>query len=98
MELEPGGYLVDQVLLLKVDLLGWDQPVLLEGDGVVLHDVGGDGAPAVGCFVADRALVGALVPPMVFDRTEGAGILRGAWQPLQGDLILEQLFGRVLQV
>ena len=49
-------------------------------------------------FVADSALVGALVPPVVFDRTEGAGILRGAGRTLQGDLILGQLFGRNLQV
>ena len=65
---------------------------------MVLHDVGGDGGPAVGCFAADRTLVGALVPPVVFDWTEGPGILRGTGRTLQGDLILGQLFGRILQV
>ena len=73
-------------------------PVLFEGDGVVLHDVCGDGAPAVGGFVADSALVGALVPPVVFDWTEAAGILGSAGRTLQSDLILGQLFRGILQV
>ena len=65
---------------------------------MVLHDVSGDGGPAVGGFVADSALVGALVPPVVFDWTEAAGILGCAGRTLESDLILGQLFRRNLQV
>ena len=46
---------------------------------MVLHDVGGDGGPTVGGLAADRALVSALVPSVVFDWTEGARILGSAW-------------------
>lgn len=53
--------------------------VLLEGDGVVLHDMCADGAAAIGGLAADSALVGALVPPVVFDRTESPRILCSSW-------------------
>ena len=37
---------------------------------MILHNMSGDGGSAVGCFVTDSALVGALVPLVVFDRTD----------------------------
>ena len=65
---------------------------------MILHDVGGDGAAAVGCLAADLTLVGALVPSVVFDRTEGAGVLSSAGRAFQCDLILGQFLSTILQV
>ena len=70
---------------------------------MVLHDVGGDGAPAVGGFVADSALVGALVPLVVLHRAEAEVevILPGARLALQLDLRAgdnTRLFGLILRV
>ena len=65
---------------------------------MVLNDVCGDGAAAVGRLAADGALVGALVPAVVLDRTEGAWVLSSAGSSFQSDLILELFLGRNLEV
>ena len=68
---------------------------------MVIHDVLGDGAAAVGGLGADCALVGALVPLVVLHRAEVEVILPGARLTLQLDLRAgdnTRLFGLILRV
>ena len=68
---------------------------------MVIHDVLGDGAAAVGGLGADCALVGALVPLVVLHRAEAEVILPGARLTLQLDLRAgdnTRLFGLILRV
>ena len=68
---------------------------------MVIHDVLGDGAAAVGGLGADCALVGALVPLVVLHRAEAEVILPGARLALQLDLRAgdnTRLFGLILRV
>ena len=77
--------------------------VLLEADAMVIHDVLGDGAAAVGGLGADCALVGALVPLVVLHRAEAEVevVLPGPRLALQLDLRAgdnTRLFGLILRV
>ena len=72
---------------------------------MVIHDVLGDGAAAVGGLGADCALVGALVPLVVLHRAEAEVeaevILPGPRLALQLDLRAgdnTRLFGLILRV
>ena len=72
---------------------------------MVIHDVLGDGAAAVGGLGADCALVGALVPLVVLHRAEVEAevevILPGPRLALQLDLRAgdnTRLFGLILRV
>ena len=74
---------------------------------MVIHDVLGDGAAAVGGLGADCALVGALVPLVVLHRAEAEAeveaevILSGPRLALQLDLRAgdnTRLFGLILRV
>ena len=52
---------------------------------MVVHNVSGDGAPTVGGLAAHGALVGALVPLVVFD---GTGVIfSSSGDTIQGDLM-----------
>ena len=77
--------------------------VLLKADAMVIHDVLGDGAAAVGGLGADCALVGALVPLVVLHRAEAEVevVLTGPRLALQLDLRAgdnTRLFGLILRV
>ena len=61
---------------------------------MVLHNMSGDGGSAVGCFVTDSALVGALVPFVVFDGTDTV-ILADGGQTLQLNLIIRDNASRL---
>ena len=61
---------------------------------MVLHNMSGDGGSAVGCFVTDSALVGALVPLVVFDGTD-AVILADGGCSLQLYLIIRDHASRL---
>ena len=54
-------------IYLQVRILG---NIFFNCDAMIIHYVGGDGAPAVGGLVADSTLIGALVPLVVFDWTD----------------------------
>ena len=61
---------------------------------MVLHNMSGDGGSAVGCLVTDSALVGALVPLVVFDGTDTV-ILADGGQTLQLYLIIRDHASRL---